>query len=202
MPNSMNTLRHQLHHAINATPPVDLATQIVRHACVALILRGDSFHNLELGYIQRAISESDRWSGQLAFPGGKRELSDKTDLDAAFRETLEEVGIELAPDELLGRLNDVQARKAGTTLDFFIRPFVFYSERHFEIILDQSEVADYFWVPLKEIQNPQRKTTYKVQHDELLLDLPAVHLDREPPLWGLSYMMTLNLFERLQTLVK
>ncbi|MFV8256352.1 NUDIX hydrolase [Bdellovibrio bacteriovorus] len=193
----MNSLKESLYSAINVTMPVDLSTQLGRHACVALILRGDSLESLELGFIQRAFSDSDRWSGQLAFPGGKREDTDKTDLDAALRETLEEVGIDLTNPELLGRLNDIQARKAGTMLDFYIRPFVFFTERDFNIVLDPTEVADFFWIPIKEIQNPQRKTTYRLQRENIGLELPAVHLDREPPLWGLSYMMTLNLLEVL-----
>ncbi|WP_374034857.1 CoA pyrophosphatase [Bdellovibrio bacteriovorus] len=198
----MSSLKESLYSVINVTMPVDLSTQLDRHACVALILRGDSWDNLELGYIQRAFSESDRWSGQLAFPGGKREEHDKTDLDAALRETLEEVGIELANPELLGRLNDIQARKAGTMLDFYIRPFVFFTQREFNVVLDRTEVADFFWIPLKEIQNPQRRTTYRLQRESVSLELPAIHLDRDPPLWGLSYMMTLNLLEVLAVAIK
>ncbi|WP_374001272.1 CoA pyrophosphatase [Bdellovibrio bacteriovorus] len=198
----MDSIRSLLQTAITAHQPLDLAPQMDPHACVALILRGQSEENLELGFIQRAIRPEDRWSGQLAFPGGKREAFDVTDLDAAFRETMEEIGVHLKSQELLGRLDDVQARKAGTLLDFYIRPFVFYTEQSFNVTLDANEVADYFWVPLKHIQDPQRQTIYKVQRENMSIELPAVYLDREPPLWGLSYMMTLNLFTRLQALQK
>ncbi|WII73585.1 CoA pyrophosphatase [Bdellovibrio sp. 22V] len=182
--------------------PLDLHTKLTRHACVAIILRGPSLHYLEVGFIQRALNPLDRWAGHIAFPGGKREDSDKSDLEAALRETKEEVGVDLHPDELLGRLDDVQARKGGTLLDFYIRPFVFYTQREFAVTLDAAEVADFFWVPLKEIQNPQRQTHYTVEREFGHVKLPAVQLDREPPLWGLTYMMILNLFERLNGLKK
>ncbi|UOE99829.1 NUDIX hydrolase [Bdellovibrio reynosensis] len=178
--------------------PLDLHEKLHRHACVAVILRGQKMEDLEVAFIQRAFNPDDRWSGHIAFPGGKREESDASDLDAALRETQEEVGLQLSPDELVGRLDDIQARKSGTMLDFYIRPFVFHIDREFGITLDASEVADFFWTPLKEILSPHRQTFYGVVRDTGGIRLPAVHLDRDPPLWGLTYMMILNLFDRLK----
>lgn len=182
--------------------PLDLESRLTRHACVAVILKGQSLDSLELGFIQRAFNPDDRWSGQIAFPGGKREDFDKTDLDAAVRETQEEIGVDLMAQELLGRLDDIQARKAGTLLDFYIRPFVFHTKREFGITLDATEVADFFWVPLKHIQDPHRLTQYEVRREMGVAQLPAVYLDREPPLWGLTYMMVLNLLERIRGVIK
>lgn len=176
--------------------PVDLQSQFARHACVSLILKGSSKQDLEIAFIQRAFNPDDRWSGHLAFPGGTREEFDITDLDAALRETQEEVGIDLSPDELLGRLDDVHAARAGAMMDFYIRPFVFYVQRDFDVTLSPSEVAEFFWIPLKEIKNPERQTHYEFLHNLGSQKLPAIDLDRTPPLWGLTYKMVLNLMER------
>ncbi|NUN04158.1 MAG: CoA pyrophosphatase [Bdellovibrio sp.] len=180
----------------------DLQNKLERYACVAIILKGTDLDNLEVGFIQRALNPNDRWSGQIAFPGGKREETDPSDLHVALRETKEEVGAELQPEELLGRLDDIQARKAGQLLDFYIRPFVFYTQRDFLITLDPAEVADFFWVPIKNIQDPKRQTVFKAPRDAGFLQLPAIHLDRDPPLWGLTYLMMLNLLERVRGVVK
>lgn len=177
--------------------PVNLASHFHHRACVAIILKGDSWETLEVAFIQRAFDPSDRWSGHIAFPGGRHEETDPNDFSTAVRETKEEVGIDLHEEELLGRLDDVQARKSGSLLDFYIRPFVFHTKRDFGITLDASEVADFFWMPLKEIQNPLRQTTFEVPREHGVLNLPAVYLDREPPLWGLTYMMILNLLQQL-----
>lgn len=174
---------------------LDLQSKLTRHACVSVILKGSSIQNLEIAFIQRALNPDDRWSGHLAFPGGTRETSDRTDLDAALRETQEEVGISLNPDELLGRLNDIHAKNSGTILDFYIRPFVFYIQRDISVNLNSSEVADFFWVPLNEIRNPKRQTHYEFQHPSGALKLPAIDLDRNPLLWGLTHKMVLNLLE-------
>ncbi|MGZ3772783.1 MAG: NUDIX hydrolase [Pseudobdellovibrionaceae bacterium] len=178
----------------SATPPMDLQARHPKHACVAVILKGLSNEDLEIGFIQRAFNPEDRWSGQLAFPGGTREEKDKTDLEAALRETHEEVGIILEPDELLGRLDDVFVRRDGGISDFYIRPFVFYIQRDIELILNPDEVSDFFWIPLNEIKNPQRQTHYEFAHSSFgTQKFPAIDLDREPPLWGLTYKMVLNL---------
>ncbi|WP_413558650.1 NUDIX hydrolase [Bdellovibrio sp. HCB209] len=178
--------------------PLDLSLTLNNYACVSLILRGP-LDDLQIGFIQRAIHPEDRWSGQIAFPGGKKEDWDTSALATALRETQEEVGIILTPDEMIGRLDDIQARKAGTLLEFFIRPFVFYTEREFEVRLDHNEVADFFWVPLKHLESPDYTTTYEFMREQLQLRLPAISLGKDIPLWGLSYMITQNLLKHLNS---
>ncbi len=98
------TLKDLIPPLLQTPAPVDLETKLLRHACVAVILKGKTFETLEIAFIQRAFNAKDRWSGQLAFPGGKKEDFDKTDLDVALREAKEEVGIDLAPSEMLRSL--------------------------------------------------------------------------------------------------
>ena len=51
----------------------------------------------------------DPWSGDLAFPGGKVENIDTTLHDVAARETMEEVGLLLPPESLIGRMEKMGA---------------------------------------------------------------------------------------------
>ncbi|MEK2688911.1 NUDIX hydrolase [Bdellovibrio sp. GT3] len=177
--------------------PLDLSQALQHYACVSIILRG-ALDDLQIGFIQRAIHPDDRWSGQIAFPGGKKEEWDRSALHTAIRETQEEVGIILTQEEVIGQLDDVQARKAGTMLDFFIRPYVFYIDKDFDIHLDPNEVADFFWTPLKHLISPERATTHGFIRDQISVELPAIALDRDVPLWGLSYMITQNLLKQLK----
>jgi 8-oxo-dGTP pyrophosphatase MutT (NUDIX family) len=43
----------------------------------------------------------DKWNGHVALPGGKRDPEDEDDQAAAAREALEEVGIDLSPENAI-----------------------------------------------------------------------------------------------------
>lgn len=72
------------------------ATSAPKRSSVAIILRQHpSGHATQILYVMRASSANDAWSGQVAFPGGRRQESDADDLAAAIRETHEEAHISL-----------------------------------------------------------------------------------------------------------
>src|SRR5215470_16570624 len=82
----------------------------VKQAAVALILR-QHLGSAELLMIQRAIRRGDHWSGNLALPGGRRQVDDLCLLFTAIRETREEVGVDLAEGgEVLGHLETITTR--------------------------------------------------------------------------------------------
>jgi 8-oxo-dGTP pyrophosphatase MutT (NUDIX family) len=193
----MTAFTKVLEEKLNSLAATDLSVELDAKACVAAILRGQTMETLEVAYIRRAIAEHDRWSGQMAFPGGKFEEGDIDDFATAAREVEEEVGIILERGECLGRLHDIQARKRGSLLDFYIRPLVFHIDREVELRLDPAEVADFFWVPLSRLQDPTRLRTYEWVEGENTLSLPAIQLHGDPPLWGLTYLMTEDLLGRL-----
>lgn len=192
------SIQKSLRQKLTGRQEQNTTLQLADHACVAAILRGTSLDSLEIGFIIRATRPVDRWSGQLAFPGGRREAVDLTDVSTVLRETREEIGVDLSSTELLGRLDDIQARRANQMLDFFIRPFVFYTERDFELTLNPDEVEEFFWAPLQHLTDPQRQTTLDLEREGQKLHLPAVKLDKGPVLWGLTYLMTQDLLRTLR----
>ncbi|MNK86941.1 putative NUDIX hydrolase [compost metagenome] len=194
------SLLSELTAALHSDSLLDLSKSLESYACVVILLRG-SKENLEVGYIRRATHEHDRWSGQIAFPGGKKDDADENDMRTALRETAEEIGLHLDVANYAGRLDDIQARKAGEVLDFFIRPFVFYLDKEVETTLAPDEVAEFFWVKFQDLCNPAHQTTHKFQKNTMTLQVPAIDLQRELPLWGLTYFMTQNLLTRLTAFV-
>jgi len=120
---------------------------------------------LELLFIKRTAHEGDPWSGQVAFPGGKREADDADDVACAVRETREEVGIDLSCEDnfqFLGRLGDRAVFAGGTKLGgFALCPFVFLYKGDArgragnllpELTLSSAEVDAGRWVSLEVLR--------------------------------------------------
>ncbi|KAI8055698.1 hypothetical protein BDF22DRAFT_599948, partial [Syncephalis plumigaleata] len=81
----------------------------------------------ELLFIRRTSNPQDPWSGQIAFPGGKRE-SGETDRETAERETKEEVGLDLRSSAFtfLGALDEREVTtRFGRRLLLILCPFVY-----------------------------------------------------------------------------
>ena len=125
----------------------------VRRAAVALLLRlGAPLDEPEIFFIQRAQYETDPWSGQVAFPGGREEPGDKSLFDTAARETFEETAIDIhTHGEVLGQLDDLRPRIVRLP-DVVVRPYVVLVGEHSDPILS-NEVAASFWVPLAALRD-------------------------------------------------
>ena len=108
-------------------------------------------------FIQRAIHEKDRHSGQVAFAGGKYEESD-SDLQAtALREAHEEIGIAPKDVSIIGELNHHYSIS-----DFQITPVVATVPWPYQLTLQTTEVAAAFTIPLDWLAQPSH------HHIELL----------------------------------
>lgn len=122
-----------------------------KRAAVAVVLRPLPDSTTAVLYILRRASERDPWSGQVGFPGGRRQARDSDDLETAVRECREEVGLQLdtEPYELLGQLPDrhITAR-GGQIPDSALAAFVFAQRpgaANEPLALQTSEIAAARW---------------------------------------------------------
>jgi 8-oxo-dGTP pyrophosphatase MutT (NUDIX family) len=154
-------------------------------AAVALILRQDDDRQ-ELLFIERAHHPDDPWAGNIGFPGGRRDPVDLSLRHTAERETMEEVGIDLASARYLGRLSDVM----GANLPVRVSCFVYGLHSPVQPVLSD-EVHDSFWFGLHQLTHPRRQVTAQVRFGGRLLEAPAIDLGLpgKMVLWGLTYRL-------------
>ena len=88
--------------------------------------------------------------GQVSFPGGKSEKTDKSLVATALRETKEEIGINNKNVEILGQLS-----KHVTITGFKITPYIGKIRTGFSTKIQTSEVSEIFEVPLSYLSNPK-----------------------------------------------
>jgi 8-oxo-dGTP pyrophosphatase MutT (NUDIX family) len=163
-------------------------------AAVAVIIRARGT-NAEMLFIRRVERAEDRWSGQIAFPGGREEPTDGSLQRTAVRETWEEVGVDLAASaQCIGALDDV-APRTPVLPPIAVRPFVFAAPSELPLQLSH-EVADAFWIPVDALSDGALRVETDVTTPAGPIRVPAiVHADRV--IWGMTYRAIEQIIERL-----
>jgi 8-oxo-dGTP pyrophosphatase MutT (NUDIX family) len=146
----------------------------------------------ELLFIVRTASLPTH-AGQIACPGGKRELTDATLTDTALRETTEEVGIPAAAIRVLGLLDDV-----ATPMGFVITPVVGLLRGPLALRVHEGEVAATFTAALRGLPATYRSAGqadwlgYRYTMHEFLYG--------EYRIWGATAAIALQLLDTLSLL--
>lgn len=122
-----------------------------RDAAVAIIL----FHNEE-NTLSTIVTQRQQYdgshSGQISFPGGKKEADDPDLTYTAIRECFEEIGIDAGSFELLKELTPLFVPVSK----FLITPFVFYStQKSFQYKRSEREVAEIYELDLPALYKPE-----------------------------------------------
>ena len=171
------------------SPQIVSGAIVKRYAAVALLLRsGDD--GPEVLFIQRARQPNDPWSGNLGFPGGRIDPEDSDPLAASVRETAEEVGIVLTPEQLLGQLDDHH----GIRVPVLVSCYVFAVDKK-QSIQANEEVERTFWMPLNTLRQVDRHATRTVDWHGNLTEVQSIHIDEiSPVLWGLTYRFISQFF--------
>ena len=132
--------------------------------------------------------------GQIAFPGGKKETGE-TALQAALRETEEEVGLKAKDIRMIGRLPSFNA-----VSEYRVTPFVGVVDSNAKIIADAHEVEDVFETPLSFLMDANNHVARDVFFDgrnHRLYDMPYdSHDGTHRNIWGMTAMMMYRLYQR------
>ena len=119
----------------------------LKRAAVCVILTDDGEGVASLVLTLRAKRLSTH-SGQFALPGGRVDAGESA-VDAALREAREEIGLELAPEAILGWLDDYPTRSG-----YLITPIVVWAQSDAAMSANPTEVAEIYRVRLAELGRP------------------------------------------------
>lgn len=99
--------------------------------------------------IQRTENKHDRHSGQISLPGGKREELDQDFAQTAIRETSEEIGLEKHYVRIIREMSPIYIPPSN----FYVYPFISYTKKNPEFILQASEAVEVIEFPITSFLN-------------------------------------------------
>jgi 8-oxo-dGTP pyrophosphatase MutT (NUDIX family) len=154
-------------------------------------------HNTwKLLFIKRTRHKHDRHSGQIAFPGGRADLDDPSLQVTALRETQEEIGVDQADVEILGKSCSIT-----TVTDYEISPYVGLLPWPYQLTLSKEEVEKTLLIPINWLADP-------VNHRQEYWESPAVPGFEIPVyffsefegevLWGATAQIVVDFLELIQ----
>lgn len=156
-----------------------------RESGVALILV-EQQNSIQCILMKRSVHPGSPHSGQIALPGGKKEDYDLDLEETARRETMEEIGIQLDLDSLLGTLTPIYIPVSK----FKVQPYIYYYSGKLDFQLDPLEVDDVFLFDIEMLKNED-----VIQRKEILLSqgyrqkgVPYFDISDET-VWGATAMI-------------
>jgi len=178
----------EIRATLAATPPRTVAAAGRPRAAVLV--------GVVLGKVPRLllIRRSDtvpHHRGEIAFPGGRLEASDRDLWSCALREAEEEVGLPPAAVQRLGRLDDLV-----TSSGFVVTPFVGVIDTLPEVTLCAREVARILTPPVASLLTRAAWVAHPVWDGSGLRPIYAFASGR-PPVWGATAAILVDLAHRL-----
>ncbi|CAB0150360.1 putative Nudix hydrolase NudL [Pseudidiomarina piscicola] len=164
--------RFQL-HAPRQQPRVTQKRLRPAAVLIGLWQRDDELHVV---LTQRAANLRHH-AGQISFPGGRQEHSDRSLYETALREAHEEIDLDPSAVTLVGQLQDYPVIS-----NFLIRPYVAFIEPQQPFRADPHEVAEIFTVPLQHVLHQREHFAYRLQrflYDQIYF-IPYQHRN----IWG------------------
>jgi 8-oxo-dGTP pyrophosphatase MutT (NUDIX family) len=107
---------------------------------------------------------------------------------------LEEIGLDLASYDYLGRISDL----VGAHLPIQVSCYVYGLTGDIRLCPNH-EVSEFFWVPISELSAPDRHLEARVHFGGQDFVRPAIRLPQgdKPLLWGITYRLIMELLQIL-----
>jgi 8-oxo-dGTP pyrophosphatase MutT (NUDIX family) len=130
-------------------------------------------------------------SGEVAFPGGRRDPEDVDLIATALREAQEEIGLPGGLVEVLGPLSTLVSRHG-----IEVTPYVGLVPDYVEYQANDAEIASVFTVPLAFFRDDPREMTHRIDYLGKSWYVPSYRYG-EYQIWGLTAIMVVELVNLL-----
>jgi 8-oxo-dGTP pyrophosphatase MutT (NUDIX family) len=170
--------------AVRAAEAERADQRTARSSGVMVLLFPDEVKNMRLVFMERT-QDGGAHSGQISFPGGKAEPTDKDLLHTALRETFEEVGVDSREIEVIRGLSELYVPPSH----FVIYPFMGILSTVPRFRPDPTEVASILTPSLSELMDPYTSRTLHVRSSRYgAMDVPCYQVDGYS-IWGATAMI-------------
>ena len=155
----------------------------LRPAAVALTVVTDELDRACFLLTRRAAGLRAH-GGQWALPGGRLDEGE-TSIDAALRELQEELGLQLGPESVLGKLDDYPTRSG-----YRITPIVTWASGNPERVPNPQEVAEVYRVPLAELDRSDVPRLRRIpESDRPVISVPLLGTHIHAPTAALLFQL-------------
>lgn len=155
-----------------------------RKAAVMMLLYPDEYNELHFCLIQRSTYDG-KHSGQISFPGGKKEKTDADYWETALRETAEEIGVTSSDVNLITVLSSTYIPPSN----FLVYPFLGYINKRPNFIPEIGEVDHIIEVPLSDLLTESNITEGQIKASYMKdINVPMFVFDQYK-VWGATAMI-------------
>lgn len=174
----------------NALPPNRKATDFsalnhdqIKKAAVLVLIENNN-NQPQVVLILRTTYNGTH-SGQVSFPGGKREKEDVDFLDTALRESEEEIGISRSDLQVIGALSPIYIPPSN----FLVHPFVAITNKVLDKVPEEKEVAGIYSLALDQLFAFDTLRETEISYGSgLKVKVPAFHISNLK-IWGATAMI-------------
>ncbi len=154
-----------------------------------LILLYPKNRKINIAFIQRTEYDGPH-SGQISFPGGKYEKTDKNIIETALRESQEEIGIIPKKIDIYGQLTPLHIPVSN----FIVYPIIGACKDPPSFKAEPTEVERVIEIEIEELLNPKNCTSKEFKYGDLSFVAP-IYSPNNLTIWGATAMILSEFIE-------
>jgi 8-oxo-dGTP pyrophosphatase MutT (NUDIX family) len=183
LPGKESQLKMAAIERLDEVQRVALKNRIPKEASVMMLIypKNDIPHFV---LIERTQS-TGKHSGQIAFPGGRKEKTDTDNSVTALRETEEEIGVLMEQQQLIMPLTSIYIPPSN----YMVYPYLAFAKAELQFTPQPSEVKSIVEIALSELldHSNEKRTTLSTSYMKKV-SVPCFYFG-ETMVWGATAMM-------------